>query len=507
MKAKIILAIAVTVIAASCSKSFIELDDKQNLTENTFWLTRQDAIQGITAAYAALQGHDGSKWTLFEEVYTTLNYKGDDIDNNPNEPYGKTLASFTNGAEESGPWNLWATCYAGIARSNQVIENVPGIEAVSEQERNEIVGEAKFLRAYNYFILVNGFENVPLVLKFEKDIEKLQAPQANPADVWKQIEDDLRDAEQVLPESYPDAFKGRVTRNAAKSLLGKAYLFQEKWSDAENKFREVHGKYTLLDNYENNFNGLAENGSESVFEIQFSGDRSIADERHSFNFEVAPYVLDGWELLYPSDWLVEEMKKDVMPNGDYSKRVYGSLFFDAPGSEMWNLATPAEMVSYASVASQLTRPSYFKKYAYPYDRGGAYPGSNISVIRYADVLLMYAEALNENNKSGDAIDIVNEVRARSGAVALNIADFNQVQLREWIRHHERPVELAMEWGIRWFDLIRWGRGNTAKLNVKDLLTAHSKPFASNYVENKHLRYPIPSREMAVNPSLTQNNGY
>ncbi|WP_315822084.1 RagB/SusD family nutrient uptake outer membrane protein [Paraflavitalea speifideaquila] len=508
MKLKIAaLFISAATIFTGCSDKYLELDDKQSLTETTFWTTRQHALQGITATYAALQGHDGSKWTFFEEVYITLAYKADDVDNNKNEPYGKNLAAFVNNADESGPWNLWATCYAGIGRANQVIEKVPGITVMTEQERNEIVAEAKFLRAYNYFVLVNGFEHVPLVLKFEKDLNKLQVPQAAAADVWAQIEKDLKDAEVALPLSYADTYKGRATRNAAKALLGKTYLFREKWAEAEAKFREIYGKFALNSNYIDNFNGTKENGPESIFEIQFSGDRAISDERHPFNFEVRPYALDGWEIYYPSDWLVTTLKNDKTTGGEYSDRVYGTIFFNDPASKMWDLNIPANLVSYSTVASNLQRPVYFNKYAYPNDRGGAYVGTNISVIRYADVLLMLAEAANENNKTGEATGFVNEVRNRSHAKPLAVGGLNKDQLREQIRNHERPVELAMEWGIRWFDLVRWGRGATAKQLVKPLLVNHGKPSTNNYVEDKHIRFPIPLKEINVNPLLEQNNLY
>ncbi|WP_298712853.1 RagB/SusD family nutrient uptake outer membrane protein, partial [Chitinophaga sp.] len=309
MKLKIAaIALLSATLFSACSDKFLELDDKENLTENTFWVTRQHALQGITATYAALQAYDGSKWTWFESVYTTLNYKGDDIDNNKNEPYGKNLAAFLNSSDDAGAWSLWATCYTGIARANQVIDQVPGITVMPEQERNEIVGEAKFLRAYNNFLLVNGFEHVPLVMVFEKDITKLQAPQAAAAAVWAQIEKDLTEAEAALPDDYPPAYVGRVTKNAAKAMLGKVYLFQEKWPQAEAKFREIYGKYSLNDNYVDNFNGTRENGPESIFEIQWSSDRTVSDERHPFNFEVRPGVLDGWELMYPSDWLIQTLK-------------------------------------------------------------------------------------------------------------------------------------------------------------------------------------------------------
>ena len=234
------MALLLSATFSSCSSDYLELEDKQNLTENSFWSTRDHAIQGITATYAALQGYDGSKWTFFEEMYTSLAYKGDDMDNNKSESYSKTIANFTNGTDVSGPYNLWATCYAGIGRANQVIEKVPGIANLSAKERNEIIGEAKFLRAYNYFMLVNAFENVPLVLKIEKDLTKLQVPQAKPEDIWAQIEKDLQEAEVVLPTVYNDENLGRATKGAAKAFLGKVFLFREKWTQAESKFKEIY---------------------------------------------------------------------------------------------------------------------------------------------------------------------------------------------------------------------------------------------------------------------------
>ena len=220
-----------------------------------------------------------------------------------------------------------------------------------------------------------------------------------------------------------------------------------------------------------------------------------------------PYAVDGWELFYPSNWLVTELKKDKKTDGSYSDRVYGTIFFDDPKSEIWDLNTPANLVSYASVASSLGNPHYFKKYAYPTDRSGSYIGININVIRYADVLLMLAEALNENGKTNEAIDRVNEVRARSGAVSIVSGSKSKDELREWIRHHERPIELSMEWANRWFDLVRWGRGATAKQSIKTTLTNHTKPFASNFVDTKHIRFAIPSQETSINPLLVQNSGY
>ena len=490
---------------STCSDDFIEVDNKETLTEESFWETEEHALQALTAAYAALHSASGSKWAFFEEMYVAMSYRGDDIVGNSNEIYGRSLSSFTNTTEESAPYNVWLASYAGIGRANQIIQRVPAIEAISEDTRNTIIAEAKFLRALYYFWLVTGFENVPLVTTFETNPDNLFPSQSPPSEIWAQIETDLKAAESDLLESHEAQWLGRATKGAAQALLGKVYLFQEKWVEAESKLGDVVAsqQYTLLDNYEDNFNGKEENGSESVFEIQFSGDRSNGnDERHPFNFEVSPYAFGGWELFYPSDWLVEEMKTDLDDDGNISDRVYESIFFDDPNSQMYSLDGGKD-VSYSEVATDLNHPKYFKKYSFNSDEN-FYAGTNIALIRYADVLLMYAEALNENNKTDLAIDEVNKVRQRGGARMLE--SMSKEELREQIRHHERPVELAMEFGIRWFDLYRWQRGNTATESIKTTLLNHDIMGHTNF-QDKHIVFPIPLQELNINANLDQNSGW
>lgn len=489
---------------SSCSDDFIEVANKETLTDSSFWQTEDHALQALTATYGALHGADGSKWTFFEEIYVAMAYRADDQINNTAETYGRNLASFSNTTEDSGPNNIWKTSYAGISRANQILEKVPNIEALSQETKDVIVAEAKFLRAYYYFWLVTGFENVPLVTTFEVELQNLFPEQSESSVIWSQIEKDLTEAEANLLTEHAAEWKGRATKGAAKALLGKVYLFQEKWPQAEVKFAEVVAMdYALLDNYADNFNGNSENGPESIFEVQFSGDRSNGnDERQVFNFEISPYAFGGWELFFPSKWLVDEMKTDVDANGDPSERVYESIFFDDPKSDMYSMEATAK-IPYSDVAENLNNPNYFKKYSFNTDEE-FYNGTNITLIRFADVLLMYAEALNENGKTPEAIIEVNKVRERGNAVPLTT--MTQTELRNQIRHHERPVELAMEFGIRWFDLYRWQRGSTATESIKSTLEAHNKPFSENF-QDKHIVFPIPLQEININDKLQQNPGW
>lgn len=500
----ILIALLTMGLVSSCSDDFIEVDNKETLTESSFWQTEDHALQALTATYGALHGADGSKWTFFEEIYVAMAYRADDQINNTAETYGRTLASFSNTTEESGPNNIWKASYSGISRANQIIDKVPDIEALSQEDKDVIIAEAKFLRAYYYFWLVTGFENVPLITEFEVELDNLFPEQSSPSAIWNQIEMDLTESETKLLTEHAAEWKGRATKGAAKALLGKVYLFQEKWPQAESKLAEVVAMdYALLDNYADNFNGNSENGPESIFEIQFSGDRSNGnDERQVFNFEIAPAAFGGWELFFPSQWLVDEMRTDVDTDGNPSERVYESIFFDDPNSDMYSMEATAK-IPYSDVADNLNNPSYFKKYSFNTDEE-FYNGTNIALIRFADVLLMYAEALNENGKTPEAIIEINKVRTRSNAVPLT--SLTQSELRDQIRHHERPVELAMEFGIRWFDLYRWQRGSTSKESIKATLEAHNKPFAENF-QDKHIVFPIPLQEININDKLKQNTGW
>ncbi|MFT4024265.1 MAG: RagB/SusD family nutrient uptake outer membrane protein [Flavihumibacter sp.] len=496
---------------SGCSKDFLEKENKKELSGASFWKTREQALQAITATYAALQSATGDKWTWFEETYVASEYKTDEMMNNKAEGYGKSLQSFSYTTDESGFTNFWHMCYAGINRANQCIENIPNVSSnaqtgLTDEEKAELVAEAKFLRAHFYLLLQSYFTNIPLVTATAKNNAEFYAASAKPEEVWQLIEADLTEAAAHLPGERDDQTLGRATKYTAFGYLGKALLFQEKFEAANTAFASVigSGKYHLLDQYENNFNGLSENGPESLFEIQFSADRTNGnDERTPMAWEVGAYALNGWELFYPSEWLATELKKDKRTDGGYSDRVYGTMFFDDPQSVAPVVDEPGVVKSYASIRNDLNHDIYFKKYSTPTDLAdnGSYSGININLMRYADVLLMQAEALNERGMTADALTLVNQVRARSKAAALGA--MSQDELRQQIRHHERPCELSMEYCIRWPDLYRWANSKNAPEKIKSVLTAHQHEFAGNFIDGKHDIYPVPLSEINKNPNVQQ----
>ncbi|WP_169749184.1 RagB/SusD family nutrient uptake outer membrane protein [Flavihumibacter petaseus] len=515
MNKNIIYGAALSILVAAgtgCSKDFLEQENQNELSGASFWKTKEQALQAITATYAALQAADGSKWTWFEETYVASEYKTDEMINNKAEGYGKRLQTFTYSTDESSFTNLWHMCFAGINRANQCIENIPNVSSnaqtgLSDEEKASLIAEAKFLRAHFYLLLQSYFTNIPLITATVKNNAEYYPAPATEADIWAQIEADLKDGVAHLPEEYlsPEEL-GRVTRYTAQAYLGKTYLFQEKFTEASAAFQEVisSGKYHLLPKYEDNFNGLSENGPESLFEIQFSADRTNDnDERTPMAWEVSSYALNGWELFYPSDWLATELKTDKRTDGGYSDRVYGTMFFDDPLSVAPVVDQPDVYRTYAEVKDDLNHPVFFKKYTTPTDLADNhnYTGININLMRYADVLLMQAESLNESGLTEDALALVNEVRERSKAAPLG--QMSKDALRLQIRHHERPCELAMEYSIRWSDLYRWSRGKVAPEKIKAVMTGHQQEFANNFIDGKHDIYPVPLSEISKNPNSRQ----
>lgn len=499
---------------AACQKNFLDKPNLNQLSGNSFWKTSTQAMDGITATYAALHSATGDKWTWFEQTYIAATYKSDEIINNKSQNYGIALHGYTYTTDESTMTNLWAMCFAGINRANQCITYIPSVPSITQDAQNgltdslrsELIGEAKFLRAYFYFTLINYFVNIPLIDSVPQTNADYYPTNAPSSAIWAQIVSDLTAAKASLPAARPSAELGRATSYTAQGYLGKAYLFQEQFQEASVEFANViaNPALGLMPNYADNFNGLHENNMESLFEIQFSADLSNGnDDRNPMGWEVSSSALDGWELFYPSPWLVDELKNDQQADGSYSDRVYGTMFFDDPASVAPMVDQPGVIVKYSDVKSQLDYPVFFEKYTTPTDLSddGYYTGININLMRFADVLLMQAETLNELNQTSQALTLVNQVRARSHAAPL--PSMSQSDLRTQIRHHERPCELSMEYGIRWPDLYRWSRSKVAPEPIKNTLIAHQQEFAGNFITGKHEIYPVPLMEMSNNPNIHQ----
>jgi len=377
---------------------------------------------------------------------------------------------------------FYTACYITIDRANRVIANVPGI-TMEAGLRDQILGEAKFIRALTYFNLVRAFGEVPLVTGISNDVVNVSIARSPVNQVYQQIVQDLLDAEMVLPVSYSAAGQvGRATVGAAKSILAKVYLTQKDWAKAAAKAKEVIDAktYSLFPNYRDVFLPEKENGVEHIFSIQYSCVLPQYGSAMAVNFAI--YFSYPINLVGGSYQATPQFVATYEP-GDYRKEV---------------TIINEKKIANGTVVASRTGP-HVDKYWDPLACGSSSARNNFLVIRYADVLLMYAEALNElNGPTAEAYAAINQVRARarngnSGAEPADLAGLTQVQFRKAILE-ERAWELGFEGHRRW-DLLRTG-------------TYLEKMAGVGVVaDQKHLLYPIPINEIDVNPALEQNPGY
>lgn len=496
----IILAmLSIAISVGGCKKDFLNQAPESSLTDANFWKTESDLKQGVVGAYSSLRGMGTFSYWVFGEMRsdnTTFQYNAPQRGQENRELVDQLLVNSTNTLIQ----DYWRDCYVAISRCNDVLNNVGRIE-MPAAAKTQATGEVKFLRAFHYFNLVRQFGGVPLRLDAIKSPgEAPSKGRATIDEVYAQIITDLTDAANELPDvaSYPSSEKGRATKGAANALLGEVYMTQKKFGEALTALRKVTG-YSLLPVYGDLFLTTNKNNAESIFEIQYY---STAGTNLSSNFmyQFAPFNSGtavtkdpGTNLNFNSGW--NTPTTDLIAayeSGDLRKDV--SLAEGFTGSAGF-VAVP-----------------YIKKY----NQGFVQPGQtnvNFPVSRYADVLLMIAECLNEQGfvPDGEAFTLLNQVRKRAGLNAKTFANpipalnvSNQGEFRVAI-DQERKVELAFE-NHRWYDLVRTG-------NAIPVLTAHGQreiakspsqfPAGSYQPTQNKLLLPIPQREVNLD-NLAQN---
>jgi len=511
MKKLTIILAAFVSLSVSCKRNFDE-PNPDMLTEESYWQDDVDAIKGINAVYSGLNRSNNyyNRWMHF--VYLLRSDEGfgsgGDIGLNNNMAF-----SYTSNNTGNGQWNaIFHVNY----RANLVIANVPQI-SMNEDLKNRIVAEAKFLRALNYFNLVVFWGRPPLVLTPLLPTD--YPPNATPEQVYMQIEKDLTEALAYLPASYDAANVGRVTKGAAHGLLAKVYLQQGKFDEAKNAMEwlvtgEGASNYALMANYADNFNKDHENNQESVYEIQYkenpaeNGDDdtnpgiSLNTGTSVAKFLAPPAPGPGYADGAARRWIVDAFEAERTVDNKRDPRAGVSFLYDYADER-----GPAFTMVYGQTWQQRyganDKRVWFRKLLNDHWRNDENFSSpnNYRMIRYADILLMYAECLNELNRTGDAYTYVDRVRARVNLPPLTTAKpgLNQEAFREQIKH-ERLLELAGE-GWRYFDMVRWGELS----DNLEVLKERDADF-HNFVSGKHEWYPIPQSDVD-NSDLTQNPGY
>lgn len=487
---KYIILILVTFMSVACSKDFLEKAPLDSINTSNFFQTKEDAITAINGAYQPLQWpklYNMRMWTTDIMAGNSIVGAGGGTDGIETQDE----ANFVTTTDNPGVLDLWRGPAPGILRCNIILQKVPDMN-IDKDLKNRIIGEAKFLRGLYYFILVRFFGDVPLITVPQEPGDDLRPKRTDKAKVYEQIIADLTDAEQLLPprSEYSGNDIGRASKGAAAGLLAKVYLTLGQWDKVVTLANEVESLgYALNPNYADNFDVNNKNSVESLFEIQYTGN---AGEGFWDNTNQASWlstftgprnsnmVAGGWGWNQPTQEFVDsyepgDLRKDVTILYDGCPQFDG-MDYD-PG--------------YSTTGYNLRKFLVTKSISSSYDNSPM----DFPVLRYADVLLMKAEALNNLGKTTEAEAPLNEVRARAGLPAvtgLSQADFKAKVL------HERRMELAFE-GQRWFDLIRVDNGDYG-LNF---LHSIGKVNATS----KFLLLPIPQKEIDANPNLTQNPGY
>ncbi|MGA0557106.1 RagB/SusD family nutrient uptake outer membrane protein [Larkinella sp. VNQ87] len=502
---------------ASC-REFLAENPESLLSEEQFYRTQTDAVNAVNAVYWLLNAPGQTPYnTLFN---TGMNFAGDDEDPGPGAFNAdvRSLAVLGHSSGNLRVYEIWQMHYAAIKRANVALEKIPAID-FDAQLKARLLGEAKFLRALYYFNLVRLYGDVPLILEYQKFVSASDYAVARTpsVQVYAQIEKDLTEAAGVLPVSYSSPDVGRATQGAAKALLAKVYLtkaslplnlvshYADAVRTAEEALSPADGGtgrygYNLFTNYADVFLPATKNGVEHIFSAQFR-----SNSLSQGNGQNSRSILNGIPGLVGSyadmvrfytvgnDRYFSVYK--LYKNNDRRKRVTFVTSFVSPTNGR-RYALP---IANAAVPNDST--PFFNKAWDPGATGTtSESAANVSILRYAELLLIHAEAENEaNGPTVKAYRSLNRVRNRAGLPNLT-PNLSQAQFRDSL-YLDRRLELVFEYQ-RWFDLIRQKDAAGNSTFVQNL----HRVGKTNATE-KHRLYPIPQSELDNNPLLVQNPGW
>lgn len=499
--------IGFTVLSLSTGcKKFLDQEVPGSLTEQSFYKTDQDATQATTAIYDLMQAHYSSSWGSIYMVKTLLSDESNAGGSGPGdqEQYQR-LDDFTFDADNAGVLSAWRMAYGAIFRANKVINNVQP----ENDLRKRLIAEAKVLRAYNYLDLVSLWGNVPLVVGDIPASEYTTTKRSPKDQVYAQIAKDLQDAINILPvkSNYSSADQFRVSKGTAQALLGKAYLYQQKWADAASQFDAVitSNQYGLEPSIGKAFSRAGEFGRESLFEISYTNLRNY--NWGNFPWDWQPESNIHIQLMGPRADFYKKAPADSLIGGwgfiTPKKKMYDA--YTAAGDVARRTATVMSESELKAAGGDWTTTNAYDYEGYFQRKYGTFSGqtsssgadvaelnygTNWRLLRYADVLLMAAEANNKAGNDGKALGYLNQVRQRA-ATALPALSVSGAALFDAIVK-ERQLELAFE-GFRFIDLVRWG---LADQELKSL----------GFVKGKHELLPIPTQDIRT-AGLEQNSGY
>lgn len=520
MKKLYILALSVMMFLPSCSSSLLDIQNKNTLSTGVFWKSEQDIESGLIAVYNMF--YRQGTWT--RNMYTQMNGMADDGVSFAGwtELNEYTKFIFTNYDFYETNGKMWEEHWIAIFRANQVLAHIDEVDFADEDHRTDLKGQTLFLRSFYYYHMTALWDNIPIILTPSSASDQPEGRTAD--DVLSQIEADLELAIPMLPLTRDENNTARPTRGAAYGLLAKAYAQHHKWDDAARCLKwiiEDEGKtlYELASDYGDNFSNKTENNSESLYEIHFSLTHKVGfdqtDNAFDPNAQLGTQIEMnqgpagiGWTNIEARRWLVDYYKREQTTDGKNDPRLYYTLWYDNAATDFpdrdnkiygkdWNTdwGTRVFIKKYSTDAM----PLYY------------WNDNNFRSIRLADMLLLYAEVLNESGSAPStmALECLNRVRNRAGLPNIeNSSYYDGAKIasdKDAFRDHikiERGLELALEC-IRWIDLKRWGIEDETTLNE---LRSRDEDF-DNFIIGKNIRMPLPQSDCDNNPNLNQNDKY
>lgn len=513
MKLKYIFFISAGIaLGSSCKKGILDLYPEGSITSGNYFKSTAEFQMAVTGAYVPLRNIADIAFYMDEMRADNTHY-----DYNSKDRGGagyEQLADFTDNQSNGVTGTRYNAAYSGIHRCNTILDRLETISfTMADGDRNQITGEAKALRAHYYFDLVRHFGKVPMPLHelLSPDPKLVFLPRTSVDSLYQQIIADFTDALALLPNpKVPES--GKMNKGSVSAELGLVYMTLQQWDKAVPLLQSVTTMgYDLVGNYRDIFDPLKKSNKEAIFEVQYKsgvdGQQSLIPYRFLPVSDSTKAMLDieynningGWNT--PTADLLRQYEAD-------DKRLNASVgyiegYVGANGIFKTEKIVTEDVRTYVPPANKSARIFAKKYYFYPYKIPAYNTDQNWPLFRLGGVLLLLAEALNENNQSADALTPLNKVRFRAGLD--DISNTNKDQLREIIAREQR-LELAFE-NYRWLDLVRTGKAAT-------VMTAHGVEMKSLYgylgadaynVTPKKYIYPIPFREMQLNPTWIQND--
>jgi len=569
---------------SSCEDEILEQTNPNALTDGNFWITNTDFDMATNSMYGALQlphvrGGETSWYMLRSDFGGTEAW------------YYRGYCNFKYTDSDNHSTGTWSEYYIGVFRANQILHYLNESNELTDAQKLNYEAQARCMRGIEYFWLGKDF-NQAIIRSSLPTVAEMDEELSSQKDVYDFAIEELKFAQKNLPKTWPDSDKGRFTWGVATATLGKVYLFEKDYTNAAKCFKAIIDSklYTLVPNYIDNFTSANEFNSESIFEIAFSDnykegangnnhDETNGSECNTWPSALATLAAGGYNTALPSYWLIGMLQfaDEIDPENTinegftHSQRSYATIVTKDSDGDYYQSPLITETLPDGTVNKTKTpftngQAAYIRKWTDWMSKDkedtstGRRSGVNWREIRYADVLLMYAECLLNQDNVTDAITYIDQVRKRAGVytlqhymdvnggkipkldVSLYMNDLDTYPLvdatAENVLHHlqmvERPTELAFE-GHRWDDLVRWGivdqvfqerREEEKKLckkltgdeNLASPTTGEDVPpfylgkirmdflvKLANYIPSEHNYLPIPSLEKQLNNTLSNNN--